>query len=73
MCDNVYEVITLGSGLMCNDACVCGERMNLKIIVRDISERRKYLESEYVMMFLVPLMCWEYRDISLMMRLHPRH
>ena len=38
---NIHEVIFLGRGLMCNDAAVCGGRIDLKIVARDLSERCK--------------------------------
>ena len=71
--NNIQDVVSLGSGLMCNDDAVCGGRMDLNIVMRDLSDRRKYLESEYAMMLLVHLMFWEYRDTSLLTRFHPRH
>ena len=58
---------------MYNDAVVCGRRVDLKIAVRDISEQWKSLESEYVMMFLVTLMSWEYRDTPFLTRVHTIH
>ena len=33
--NNIQEIISLGGGLMCNNDAVCGERMKLKILVRD--------------------------------------
>ena len=36
--DNIQEIISLGRGLIRNDAAVCGGRMGLKILVRDSSE-----------------------------------
>ena len=33
--DNIQEIIFLGSGLMWNDATVCGGIMELKISVKD--------------------------------------
>ena len=71
--DNIYGLISLMSVLMCNDAAVCGGRMDLKIVVRDLSEGWKSLESESVMMFSVPLTCWEYRYNSLLTRVHPSY
>ena len=56
-----------------NDANVCGGRVDLKIVVRDLSERWKSLESKYAMMFSIPLICWEYRDASLLTRVKPIH
>ena len=35
--NNIQEVISLGRGLMWNDAAVCGARMYLNIFVRDLS------------------------------------
>ena len=42
---------------MCNDTTVCDGRMDLKIVVRDLSEQWKYLESESAMMSSVLLVC----------------
>ena len=47
--------------------------MGLKILVRDLSEMWKSLESESVMMVVETLMCWECRYTSLMMRVHNNH
>ena len=58
---------------MWNDAAVCGGRMDLKMLVRDLSERWKSLEREYEIIFLVTLMLWKYKDTSFMMRVHPNH
>ena len=33
--DNIQEIISLGGGLVWNDAAICGWRMGLKILVRD--------------------------------------
>ena len=35
--DNIQMMISLGSGLMCNYAAVCGGRLGLKILVRNSS------------------------------------
>ena len=51
----------MGSSLMWNDATVCGWSMGLKILVKDLSEMWKYLESEYATMVVYPFMCWECR------------
>ena len=56
--DNTQEVISLGGVLTWNDAAVCGGRMDLNIVVRDLSERWVSLESETAMMLLVTLICW---------------
>ena len=61
----------MGSYLMCNEAAVCGGGIYLKIVVRDLSERCEYLESESVMTFPCSLACWEYRDTSLVDMVHP--
>ena len=71
--DNIQEVIYLVNGLMWNDATVCGERIYLKIVVRGLYERWKYLESESMMMSSVTLMCWEYMDTLLLTRIHHNH
>ena len=63
----------MGSGLIWNDAAVCGGRTNLNIFVTYLSEGSRSLENESMMMFLVPLICWEYRDTSLLTRVHPNH
>ena len=47
--------------------------MDLKIVVRYISERCKSLESESAMMFLSPLMCWEFRYTSFLTVVHNRN
>ena len=47
--------------------------MDLRTVVRNLSERWKSIESESAMMLLVPLMCWEYRDTLLLTRLHLSH
>ena len=47
---------------MCNDTTVCDGRMDLKIVVRDLSDWWNSLDSEYAMMCLFTLMCWEYHE-----------
>ena len=47
--------------------------MELEIFVRDWSEILKSLDSESTMMFSVNLMCWEYRDASLLTIFQPKH
>ena len=71
--NNIHEVISLVSGLMCNDTNVCCGSMYLKIVVWYLSDRWKSLESESAMMFYFTLMCWDYRDTSLLMMVHPIH
>ena len=56
---------------MWNDAAVYGGRVGLKFFVRVWSDMWKSLERESAMMFFVPLMCCEYRDISLLTRVQP--
>ena len=63
----------MGSSLIWNDATVFGWSMGLKILVKDLSEMWKYLESEYATMVVYPLMCWECRDTSLLMRVYNNH
>ena len=58
---------------MCSYATVWGGRIYFNIVVRGLSGRWKSLESESAMMFLVPLMCWEYMDTLFMTRVHPNH
>ena len=51
---HIHELISLGGGLMCNDSDVCSGSMDLKIFMRDSSERWKSHESESAMMFSKP-------------------
>ena len=55
--NNILEVISMGSGLMLIDAAIYSRRVDLKMFLRSLSERWKSLEIEFLMMFLVPLMC----------------
>ena len=71
--DNIQEVIPMGSILMCNYAALCGGRMVFNIVVRGLSRRWKSLESEYVIIFSVILMCYEYRDTLFLTRVHTSH
>ena len=57
---------------MCNDAAVCCGRIWLKCFVSVWSDLWKSLERESAMMFSVPLMCCEYRDVLLLTSVHPR-
>ena len=63
--NNIHEVISLGSDLARNSTAVFGGRMDLKIVVRNLSDQWKPLESEYAMVFSAFLVCWDYRDKSL--------
>ena len=56
---NIEEVISTISGLMCNDAAVCGGRRSMKIWMLDLSEMWKDLNSKYDIIFEVPLVCWD--------------
>ena len=53
------------------DAAVCCDRIVLKCFVSVWSDLWKSLERESTMMFSVPLMCCEYRDVSLLTSVHP--
>ena len=70
---NIQDIISLGSGLMWSDADVCGGRMGLKILIRELSEMWESLGNEYDMMFADPWMCWECRETLLVMRVHTNH
>ena len=61
------------SSLIFNDAAIFGGRMNLKMVVRDSSEQLNSLKSKPAMMFLVPLIFWEYMDTSLLKMIHTRN
>ena len=71
--DEIQEIMFLDSCLMWNNANVCCGNIWLKMFVRVWSDLWKSLEREPTMMFSVPLMCCEYRDVSLMTRFHPIH
>ena len=69
---NEYQEITfLGGYLMWNDADVCCGRIWLKFFVSVCSDLWESLERESAMMFDVPLMCCEYRDVLLLTIVHP--
>ena len=68
--DNINKIMFLCSCLMWNDAAVCGGRIWLNFFVSVWSDMWKYRERESAMMFYVPLMCCEYRDVSLLKRVH---
>ena len=56
---------------MWKDAAVCGGSIWLKCFVSVCSDLYKYREREYAMIFSVPLVCCEYRDVSLLTSVHP--
>ena len=56
---------------MWRNAAVCGGRIRLKISVRVWYDMWKSHERDSAMMFYVPLMCCEYRFVSLLTRFHP--
>ena len=62
--DDIQEITFLGSCLMWNNAAVCCDKILLKMFVRVWSDLWKSVERESAMMFSVPLMCCEYRDVS---------
>ena len=57
---------------MWSDAAVCGGRVWLNIFVRFWYDMWNICEREPEMIFSVPLMCCEYRDVSLLARDQPR-
>ena len=62
------EITYMGGCLMWNYAAVCGGRMWLNFFVRVWSDMWKSLERESEMMFSVPLMCCDNRDVLLLNR-----
>ena len=71
--DYIQEITFLGGCLMCNDAAVCCDRIWLNFFVSVWSELWKSLERESAMMFSIPLMCCEYRDVLLLKSVNPIH
>ena len=63
----------MGNGSMWNGTAVYCVRIDFQIFVRDFFERWKSLESEFVMMFSVTLVCWDYRDPLLLTKVHTNH
>ena len=53
---------------MRNDASVWGDTMGLKIFTKGLFDKWKFLESKFTTMFSVPLILWDCRNTSLMMR-----
>ena len=56
---------------MWNDAAVCGGRIRLKTFVSVWYDLCKSCERESAMIFSVPLMCCDYRDVSFLTGVHP--
>ena len=69
--NDIQEIKFLGECLMWNDASVCGGRIWLIFFVSVWSDMWKSREREFVMMFSIPLVCCEYRDVSLLTSVHP--
>ena len=70
--NDIQETTFLGDCLIRKDAAVCCGRIWLKCFISVWSDLWKYLERESAMMFSVPLMCCEYRDVSLLTSVYPR-
>ena len=56
---------------MWNNAAVCGDRIRFDFFVSVWSDQWKSRKRESTMMFYVPLMCCEYRDVLLLTSVHP--
>ena len=69
---DIQEIASLGGCLMWKNAVLCGGRVRLKYFLRVWSDMWKYFERESAMMFSVPLLCCDYRDVLLLTRVHPR-
>ena len=69
--DDIQEITFLGGCLMWNDVAIYGGRIWLKYFVSVWSDLWKSRERESAMIFSVPLICCEYRDISLLTSVHP--
>ena len=54
---NIQEVISMGRGLIWNDATVYGGRMDMKILVRYLSDMWKFFDIDSSIIFVVPYMC----------------
>ena len=66
--NDIQEITLLGGCLMWNDATVCGGKIRLNVFVSVWYNLWKSRERESAMMFSVPLVCCEYRDVSLLTR-----
>ena len=69
--DDIQEITFLGGCLMWNDASVFGGRIWLDFFVSVWSDLCKSREIEPAMILSVPLMCCEYRYVSLLTSVHP--
>ena len=69
--DDIQEITFLGGCLMWKNAAVYCGRIWLKYFASVWSDLWKFLERESAMMFFVPLMCCEYRDVLLLTSVHP--
>ena len=68
---NIQEITFMSDCLMWNNAAACGGRIWLRIFVSFWSDLWKSRKRESAIMFYVPLLCCEYRDVSLLMSVHP--
>ena len=69
--DDTQEITFLGGCLMWNNAAVgCGNIWSKYLVVSGLTYG-KFLERESAVIFSVPLMCCEYRDVSLLTSVHP--
>ena len=71
--DDIQDITFLGSCLMWNDAAVCCGRILLRSFVSIWSNIWKSPERESAMMFSVPLLCCEFRGVSLLTSVYPIH
>ena len=69
--DDIQEIKFLGGCLMWNDDAFCGDRIRLNFFVSVWSDIWKSCERGSAMMFSVPLVCCEYRDVSLLTSVRP--
>ena len=69
--DDIQDITFLGRCLMWNNDAVCCGKIWSKMFVRVWSDLWKSLERESAMMFSVPFICCEYRDVSLLASVHP--
>ena len=56
---------------MWKNAAVCGGKIRLNFFVSVWYDLRKSREREYAIIFSVPFMCCDYRDVSLLTSVHP--
>ena len=69
--DDIQEITFLGGFLMWNDADVCGGSIWLKCFVSVWYDLWKSRERESAMIFSIPLICCDYRYVSLLTSVHP--